>query len=326
MDLENVRGSRPQRNLIEESSTIHGVKLSAFDLNHVRALHFLLEEAHVARAARRLAITPAAASNALQRLRGELGDPLLVRFGRSFARTALAEALRGPAREVIDAAQRLLNAAVPFDPATYDGMFVIDAADRIAEVLLGPIDALLGERAPRARLMLRALGGPDPAARAESQGLVVLPAGVHHLPCEPLFTEPYVCVVRAGNPLLRKRFTLERYAGAEHILVAPRGESDRGIVDTVLAESGLTRRVSRVVTSSTLALALVKDSDRITTLPASFAAVRALGEGLVSRPLPLTLAPIHMQLAWNPQQDGDPRYVWFRGLVHDAVRSLGLRP
>jgi DNA-binding transcriptional LysR family regulator len=310
--------------LIKRSCTIHGMKLSAFDLNHVRALHYLLEEAHVARAAKRLSITPAAASNALQRLRSELGDPLLVRLGRSFARTALAEELRGPARDVIHAAERLLNAVVPFDPATYDGMFVLDAADRIAEVLLGPIDALLSVQAPRARLQVRTMSGPLPTARPEQQGLVIAPAGVHNLNFEPLFTEPYVCVLRAGNPLLRGRFTLKRYAAANHILVAPRGESDRGIVDSVLTEHGLTRRVSRVVTTSTLALALVKDSDRITTLPASFTAVRALGQDLVFRALPLTLAPIRMQLAWHPQQEGDPRYLWFRRLLHEVVSSLGL--
>ena len=43
--------------------------------------------------ARRLAITPAATSNALHRLRVELGDPLLVRVGRTFARTPLADEL-----------------------------------------------------------------------------------------------------------------------------------------------------------------------------------------------------------------------------------------
>lgn len=322
----NLRPSMRHRNLIESSCIIHSVKLSAFDLNHVRALHFLLEEAHVARAALRLSITPAAASNALQRLRSELGDPLLVRLGRTFARTALAEELRGPALEVMSAAERLLSAAVPFDPATYDGMFVVDAADRIAEVLLGPIDALLSRHAPRARLKMRTLSGPVAVARPEQQGLIVLPAGVHRLHAEQLFTEPYVCVMRAGNPLMKGRFTPARFAGAEHILVAPRGESDRGIVDDALAERGLTRRVSRVVTSSSLALTLVQDSDRITTLPASFAVVRGIQGGLASRTLPLTLAPIHMQLAWHPRHDADPRYVWFRGLLHDVVRSLGLQP
>ncbi len=29
-----------------------------------------------------------------------------------------------------------------------------------------------------------------------------------------------------------------------------------------------------------------------------------------------------MQIAWPPQQDGDPRYTWLCALVHEAVRGL----
>lgn len=94
------------------------MKLSAFDLNHARALHHLLEEAHVARAARRLGITPAAASNALHRLRVDFGDPLLFRSGRRLARTLRAEELRAPAKQVMLAAERLFEQSRPFDPAT----------------------------------------------------------------------------------------------------------------------------------------------------------------------------------------------------------------
>jgi DNA-binding transcriptional LysR family regulator len=311
-------------NLIVTRVTLHDVKLSTFDLNHARALHFLLEEAHVARAARHLGITPAAASNALRRLRTELGDPLLVPVGRALARTPLAEELRGPAREVIAAAERLVDVVVPFDAATYDGVFVLGTADRIAEVLLRPIDALLSERAPHARLNLRTLGGPLPSSRPEPRGLYIFPAGVHHLDAEPLFIEPFVCVLRAGHPLLRGRFTLQRYAAADHVLVAPKGESDRGIVDDILAEHGLTRRVSRVVASFSLALTLVQGSDRIATLPGSVTALRPPVHALVFRPPPVAIPPNQMQLAWHPQQDRDPRYLWFRRLIHDAVGAIGL--
>jgi len=300
------------------------VKLSTFDLNHVRALHFLLEEAHVARAARRLSITPAAASNALHRLRVELGDPLLVRVGRTFARTPLADELRGPARDVIAAAERLVDAAVPFDPASYDGAFVLTTADRCAEILVRPLDELLQGRAPRAQLHLRTLSGPFPTIRPEQRGLFIAPASVHRLRGELLFTEEFLCVVRAGHPLLKGKLSLRRYAAAEHVLVAPRGESERGFVDDALATHGLERRVTRVVGSFTVALALVEGSDRIVTLPSSFTAALGSRRGLAIRPPPLEIPPVRMEVAWHPQQDGDPRYTWFRGLLHECVRTLGL--
>lgn len=298
------------------------MKLSTFDLNHVRALHFLLEEAHVARAARRLAITPAAASNALRRLRAEFDDALLVRVGRVFARTALAEELRGPAREVVAAAERLVDVAVPFDPTTWDGAFVLTMADRIAEVVVRPLDALLSARAPHARLHLRTVNGPVATDGPAPRGLYIIPASVNRMRGEALFTEGFVCVLRAGHSLARGRLTLRRYAAAEHVLVAPRGDSARGYVDDALAAHGLARRVTRVVSSFTLALALVERSDRVVTLPWSFRASVASRRGLAMRAPPLEIPPIPMQIAWHPQQDGDPRYTWFRALVHEAVRGL----
>jgi DNA-binding transcriptional LysR family regulator len=301
---------------------LHAVKLSTLDLNHVRALHFLLEEAHVARAARLLSITPAAASNALHRLRVEFDDPLLVRVGRAFARTARAEELRGPARDVIAAAERLVDAAVPFNPATYDGEFVLTVAHRIAEVLVRPLDALLSQRAPRAKLHLRSVSGPSPVIRPEQRCLFVVPASVNRLSGEPLFTEGYLCVLRAGHPLLKGKLSIARYAAAEHVLVSPRGDSEHGAVDDALAAHGLARRVTRVVTSFSLALSLVERSDRIVTLPWSFRSALASRRSLAIRPPPLELPPIAMEIAWHPQQDGDPRYTWFRALVHEAARAL----
>jgi hypothetical protein len=103
---------------------LHPMNVSAFDLNHVRALYFLLEEAHVARAARRLGITPAAASNALRRLRSDFDDELLVRTGRTLVRTPLAEQLRGPAREVLGRSMSrpscVTTVALPSRPAPFE--------------------------------------------------------------------------------------------------------------------------------------------------------------------------------------------------------------
>ncbi len=300
------------------------MKLSGFDLNHVRALHFLLEEAHVARAARRLAITPAAASNALHRLRRDFNDPLLVRVGRTFARSALGEQLRVRAAEVIASAERLVDAAVPFEPKTDTGSFVLSATDRIVEVLLKPLDQLLTKQAPHANLYVRAMSGPFAPPRADERGLFIAPATAHRVRGEALFTEEYVCILRRDHPLLKGRFSLQRFAAAEHILVAPVGASNRGVVDSALEEHGLSRRVSRVVTSFSLALSLVESSNRIATLPSSFAIARSKLQEIVIRKPPVKLAPIEMQIAWHPQQEGDPRYTWFRGVIRDSARVAGL--
>ncbi|HET9450367.1 MAG TPA: LysR family transcriptional regulator, partial [Aggregicoccus sp.] len=69
------------------------MNMSAVDLNLLHVLHVVLEERSVTRAARKLHVTPPAVSNSLARLRELLGDPLLVRTGRSLSPTPFALAL-----------------------------------------------------------------------------------------------------------------------------------------------------------------------------------------------------------------------------------------
>jgi DNA-binding transcriptional LysR family regulator len=60
------------------------------DLNLLVTLDVLLAEGSVARAARRLRLSPSAMSRALARLRETTGDPLLVRAGRDLVPTPRA--------------------------------------------------------------------------------------------------------------------------------------------------------------------------------------------------------------------------------------------
>ncbi|MBL0291392.1 MAG: LysR family transcriptional regulator [Betaproteobacteria bacterium] len=68
--------------------------MSTPDLNLLVTLDVLLAEGSVARAARRLRLSPSAMSRALARLRETTGDPLLVRAGRGLVPTPRALELR----------------------------------------------------------------------------------------------------------------------------------------------------------------------------------------------------------------------------------------
>jgi DNA-binding transcriptional LysR family regulator len=69
------------------------VSLASLDLNLLLVLDTVLAERSVARAARRLHVTPSAVSNALARLRAALDDPLISRSGRGIVPTPRAAAL-----------------------------------------------------------------------------------------------------------------------------------------------------------------------------------------------------------------------------------------
>jgi DNA-binding transcriptional LysR family regulator len=303
------------------------MKVSSFDLNHARALHHLLEEAHVARAASKLGITPAAASNALHRLRVDFGDPLLVRSGRTLARTSRAEELRGPAKDVMQAAERLLEQGRTFDPATASWEILLTASDRIAELLLPTLDRLLETRAPAAQLSIRTMTVDIATSLRDRGGIAIVPGVTKErdLRSEPLFVDDHVCVLRKGHPLAAERWTVKRFAAQEHVLVAPQAMSRRGVVDTLLEKHGLSRRVTRVVTSFALALPLVARSNRIAVLPRSFANAHAKSFDLELRPVPVTMPAVEMSLVWYLGSEGDPKHAWTRGLLHDVVSAIGLR-
>ncbi|MCB9553046.1 MAG: LysR family transcriptional regulator [Myxococcales bacterium] len=300
------------------------MKLEGYDLNQIRALCALLHEAHVARAAQRLGITAPAASNALRRLREDFGDPLLVRAGRGLVRTPRGEALLGPARAVMEAAERVFAAGEPFDPGRFEGDFRVSTSDYVAHVLLGPLDALVSARAPGARLRLRPYSRPSVEWLREAGDLALRPAlaGEPELCAEPLFDDGFLCVMRRGHPLTKGTLTVDRFAAASHVLVAPIGESDVGVVDTALAGLGRSRRVMRTVSSFFMVPGLVQGSDHIATLPAAYARVVARQWDLAVRPVPVAVPWVTIHMVWHRRYDGDPRHGWLRGVMREVVDGI----
>jgi hypothetical protein len=79
------------------------------DLNLLVTLDVLLAEGSVARAARRLRLSPSAMSRALARLRQATGDPLLVRAGRGLVPTPRALELGGRVGSLVREAEAVLS-------------------------------------------------------------------------------------------------------------------------------------------------------------------------------------------------------------------------
>lgn len=306
---------------------LHLMNITTFDLNRAKTLHYMLEEAHVGRAAARLGITPAAASNALRRLRDDLGDPLLVKRGRGLVRTRLGEELRGPAREVVAAAEVLLRTARPFDPYAYSGDLSIALAEHVAAFLLPSLDRLARELAPRARLAIAAVPLDVVDWLKKSGGILVGPAGPFaatmpgdSLVSEEFYPERYVCVMRHDHPLARQQLTQIGYAGEKHVLVVPRGLSMHSDVDDVLAEQGLQRNISRVVPSFQMAIPIICQSDLIIAMPERSARNLSTKEFAISE-MPVKTPPLPMRLIMHPAHIQDGRIQFIKALLRNALEA-----
>ena len=139
------------------------MNISTFDLNLLRVLDALLRERNVSRAAERLSLSQPAVSNALNRLRDLLDDPLLVRVGRSMQPTPRALALEVPIRDVLQRIEESLSADAPFDPASSRQRFRIAVTDYVELILMPRLLKLLAERAPGVQIDIQHLSPTLPA-------------------------------------------------------------------------------------------------------------------------------------------------------------------
>ncbi len=300
------------------------MNLAGIDLNQLRVLDALLSERSVSRAARRLGVTQAAASNALRRLRETVGDPLLVRAGRRMVLTPRAEALVGPAAEVMRAAARVLAPEAGFDPAGASTTFRLATSDHVDVVLLSRVESQLAREAPGIDVHLLPFG---PRAyddlRDGRVDLIVAPAreGPADIASEHLFDDRLVWVMRAGHEAASAPASVEGLAGWRHLLVSPRGFSG-GPVDAALTRHGLTRRVARTMPHFGTALLLLTRSDLVAVLPLRLVRAVAPELGLIWRPLPFALPSVTMTMTWHRRDARDARHAYLRDITRRAAESL----
>lgn len=293
------------------------------DLTLLLTLDALLQESNVTLAAKRLGLSTPAASHALARIRERLDDPILVRAGRKMVLTPRAEALRPQVRSLVEQATRVLSAATPFSPRALSRTFTVYTTDHVLLVLGDAIDRILREEAPDARLRFLPSAPEDwVPLRDGTADLAVCILG--HFPEEfrtrHLFTDRFVCAVRQDHPRVGRRLTLDEYLALDHIVVAPLGRPS--IVDQLLAERGLERRIRRVVPYFLTGLLMASQSDDVLTASdrAAIALAPTLGLRLIEPPLPLR--PYALSLLWHPRLDEEPANRWLREVFLRAAREV----
>jgi DNA-binding transcriptional LysR family regulator len=286
------------------------------DLNMLVTLDALLAEGSVAGAARRLRLSPSAMSRALARLREATGDPLLVRAGRGLVPTPRAVELRDRVRLLVQEAEAALRPAENLDVSQLTRTFTLRTSDGFVESYGAALLTLLAAEAPGVRI--RFLGKPDKDSGPLRDGSVDLETGVvardsgPELRTQALFHDRFIGVVRPGHPLTTGAITPARYAAGRHVLVSRRGD-DRGLVDEALDRLGLRRRVVATVGGFAAALALLRGTDLIVSVPERH--TEGLRADLHSFALPFPAPEVTVSLIWHPRLDADPAHRWLRGCV-----------
>jgi len=297
--------------------------MSTPDFNLLVTLDAVLSEGSVARAARRLRLSPSAMSRALARLRETTGDPLLVRAGRGLVPTPRALELRERVSQLVQDIQAVLRPAETPELKQLVRTFTLRTSEGFVENFGPSLIARVGEEAPGVRLCF--VQKPNKESTSLRDGIVDLETGVvgntmgPEVRAQALFRDRFIGVVRMGHSLSQGEMTPARYAAARHISVSRRG-LDQGPIDEALKMFGLEREVVTIVGGFSTALALARSSDLIASVPERHTG--RLRTGMHSFPLPFSTPELTISLLWHPRLDADPAHRWLRDLVLETCRGV----
>ncbi|MEM9840327.1 MAG: LysR family transcriptional regulator [Pseudomonadota bacterium] len=294
-------------------------RLEDLDLNLIVTLHWLLTEQSVTRAAARLDVSQPTVSHALNKLRDLLGDPLLIKSGRTMLPTKKAEALQPRVAEAVDRMRDLLLEEQSFDPTNQNGKFRIAVIDSIGSMVVRAWQNAVAPEAPNMELDILQpavpqaqdlIAGKIDAIVLPEPKLLNLPPGIaiDEFVRRPLFDERYVTAARRGHPL-GNGIDAEGFVKYDHILINPEG-LDVGAVDQVLHAAGLKRRIAFRTETFLLALEILQNTDCLLTAPRNLFAF-AKGD-FVEFPCPVNVPSYTMYIGWHPNWTHDPQHRWVR--------------
>lgn len=300
------------------------------DLNLLRVFDEVMAERNLTRAARNLAITQPAASNALRRLRDALGDELVTRAGYGVMPTPFALSIWPAVREAL-ASLRAAIAPIDFDPSTTRSTFVVAMADATAAIIIPRLLKTLETEAPRASMRVRPLTTRDPRVLLEGDDLHMavgyFPAVIAAITLgemqedtsdtfghAPVYSGRYVCVMRQDHPLAGAPISLDAYCGARHLLVSFSGRPF-GFVDEALAVIKRSRRIVLTVNQFFTAAQVVANSDLLTILPRDFIPSTGIADKLAWQPLPVQVPPLQVDMLWHRRKQTAPAHAWLRSAV-----------
>ena len=295
--------------------------IGAIDLNLLVVFEALVAERSVTRAAGRVGLSQPAVSNALARLRALLGDPLLVRTGRGMEPTARALELSGPIQQALEGIRRALTPSASFEPERSPYTFRVRSADNLELSLLPRLLERLGRTAPLVDIVVDRVG--DTTEQDLRTGRIDLYLGSwfnvpSRLEQYLLQHETFACIARKGHPAIKSRLTLKAYMRAGHVLVEA-GDRPSSVVDTVLADQGLGRRVVLRTPHFLVAPLMVARTDLIATLPRSVATTYAQFLPLNVFDPPLDAPGFPIQMVWHRRTHEQAPHRWLRRLIMDLT-------
>lgn len=297
-------------------------ELRGVDINLVVVLDAVLASPSLTRAGETLGMSQPAVSAALAKLRKLLGDPLVVRTGRTVELTPHARELQPLVRMAVTEVARTFNMRPHFDPRSSERRFRLAASDYVLATMTRPLLELLRDEAPGASIEFSALNNVGPVDLLRQD--VVIASSGRNVPGkrQSLFSDVFVCVVRKGHPRLADgALTLEDLAALPYIQVRIAPEI-LTVSDDALAAAGIVPHVAMIVPGFLAVPYMVAESDMYGLVPERIAELHLERLGLVAARTPLPASTLIEVVYWHPSRTNDPAVRWLVGILRKTAERV----
>jgi DNA-binding transcriptional LysR family regulator len=298
--------------------------LRNFDLNLLVVFDAVYSAGNISHAAKQLALTQPAVSNALGRLRERFDDPLFVRDGRNMKPTLRSRQMIGAVRDALGLVRRQLGEDAVIDLASYKRLFRIVVTDALEPFLMPPMLNQIDASAPgitvdsrpagSTQVINELIGGTLDLAlytyQASAPGVIMIPV----CPVEA------VVVARRDHPRIRGKLDLKAFMACGHVTFINELKALSNIERDIAHGAGA-RRVPYMANSLWSIAAIAGKTDLLGILPRRLAEELAAGFNLAIHEPPAKIAEQHLYMMWHERNQDDIGHRWLRQHLTAAAQT-----
>ncbi len=297
------------------------MNIKDFDLNLLNVFAKIYQEQNISRAAEQLGLSQPATSNALNRLRKIVGDPLFIRNSRGVTPTPKAEELIEPFSQALGLIQNGLNTKTEFEYKKETRTFNIAMSDYTEFLLLPKLMKWLTQFAPGVYINIRPIEGGDLNDEIK-QGDVDFAIG--HIPSlsdkfrqQRLFEETFSVIASLDNHSAKDTLTPEEFISLPHGMLVPRRTNNLPPKIKQWQESACIK-----IPNFMSLMAIVSASDVVAYVPQR--AVNTLRSiyPVKTLNLPTETMSFTSYQYWHEKMHKDPAHIWMRQLIFNICQNF----
>ena len=291
------------------------INLRNVDLNLLIVFDAVYAAGNISHAARQLALSQPAVSNAMTRLREHFDDPLFVREGRGVKPTNRSQQMIEPVREALRLTRQQFDGDRSIDLATYKRVFRIVIVDPLEPILMPPLLREISTHAPLVTIESRPPWNTKVADDIISGTLdlacYTFPLSAPGLVFKTICAADYVVVARRGHPKIGETLDVTTFMALDQVALINelRGHSN---IDRDITTRAGNRRIAYMVNKVWSIPAIVGGTDLVAVMPRRFAALMAPAFNLELHESPVPISEQHFHLIWHEKNNDDPGHTWLR--------------